>query len=168
MIPAVSVVGWSGSGKTTLICKILPELKKMGYRVATLKHDFHGFGGDDTGKDSWLHRQAGAVISAVSSAQRFAYVQELEEELPLEDILSGIRGVDLILVEGYKRGPLPKVEVFRRRPGAKKELVSPTGDLVAIASDSPWEEAGVPVFSLEEGERIADFLAKKYLDPEGG
>ncbi len=163
MIPIISVVGWSNSGKTTLICKIIPYLREMGYRVATVKHDRHGFDWDHPGKDTYLHRQAGAVISSISSPSRFALVMELEEELGLEEIASMVKGVDLIITEGYKFGPMPKLEVFRKETAQKFELVSPQEDLFAIASDYPFEVEGVPLFDLDNARGMAELIENKFL-----
>lgn len=165
MIPIISVVGWANSGKTTLICKIIPHLKKKGYRVATLKHDRHGFDWDEPGKDTYLHREAGADITAISSPRRFALVKELQEELTLEEIASQMVGVDLIITEGYKYAHKPKLEVFRKKKDENYELVSPREELFALATDCPYQVEGIPLFNLEEAKEIADLIEEKFLKP---
>ena len=114
MIPIVSVVGKSNAGKTTLLEKLIPELKRRGYRVATVKHDAHSFEMDEPGKDTWRHRQAGADVVVISSKDKMAMIRRVDEELSLLEIADTITGVDIILTEGFKRGPAPKIEVSRR------------------------------------------------------
>src|SRR4030042_3390165 len=122
MIPIVSIVGKSDSGKTTLIEKLLPELGRRGYRVATVKHDVHGFEVDREGKDSWRHKKAGAHTVVLSSPQKVAVIRDVERDLTLEEIREKfIRDVDLILSEGYKNDVQPKIEGFRK--GKYKDLL---------------------------------------------
>ncbi|RQD77571.1 MAG: molybdopterin-guanine dinucleotide biosynthesis protein B [Candidatus Syntrophonatronum acetioxidans] len=163
MIPIISVVGWSNSGKTTLICKIIPYLREKGYRVATVKHDRHGFDWDQPGKDTYMHRQAGAVATAISSPRRFTLVKELEEELSLEEIASLVGGVDLLITEGYKFGDKPKLEVFRRETAKDFKLVSLPQNLFAVASDYPFKVEGVPLFDLDDARKIAELIEEKFL-----
>ncbi len=114
MIPIVSIVGRSNTGKTTLIEGIIPELKKQGYRVATIKHNLHGFDVDREGKDSWRHRRAGAS-TVVLAAPRFIVVfDEPDREYDIKGIAENyIKDRDIIITEGFKGNPLPKIEVFR-------------------------------------------------------
>ena len=163
MIPIISVVGWSNSGKTTLICKLIPELNRRGYRVATVKHDVHGFDWDQPGKDTWLHRKAGAAVSAISSPKRFAIVRELDRELSLVEMTDTVKDVDLIITEGYKFGDKPKLEVFRKETAKKLELASPIKDLFAVASDYPFDINEVTVFDLEDAVGIVNVIEKKFL-----
>lgn len=163
MIPVISVVGWSNTGKTTLICKLISELKKRGYRTATIKH--HGKNSDieQPGKDTWLHRRAGAVVSVVSSPQRFALVRELEKELLLEEIIEEIQGVDLIITEGYKFGDKPKLEVFRKEAAGDMKLISSPPELFAVASDHTFDLPEVPQFDLDDAAGMVDIIEKKFL-----
>lgn len=163
MIPVISVVGWSNTGKTTLICKLIPQLKKRGYKTATVKHHRESFDMDRPGKDTWLHRQAGAVVSAISSPQRFAYVRELEEELSLEEIVKDIQGVDLIITEGYKFGDRPKLEVFRKEAAKKMELISSPPELFAAATDHIFNLPGVSQFDLEDAVGMVDLIEQRFL-----
>ena len=115
MIPIISIVGKSDSGKTTLLEKLVPELTRRGYRIATIKHDVHGFEVDQEGKDSWRHKQAGAHTVVISSPNKIALIRDVEKDLNLEEIRERlIQDVDLILSEGYKKDVQPKIEVFRK------------------------------------------------------
>jgi len=155
----IGLAGWSGSGKTTLITKVLPRLIARGLRVSTLKHAHHGFDLDQPDKDSFRHRAAGAVEVAVSSSKRFAILHELrdEPEWDLPALLSRLAPVDLVLVEGFKRDPFPKLEIHRAANG--KPLIHPDDPyIVAIASDVALPEANVPVIDLDDIEAIADLL----------
>jgi molybdopterin-guanine dinucleotide biosynthesis protein B len=162
MIAAMRIIGlagWSGSGKTTLITKVLPRLIARGQRVSTLKHAHHGFDLDQPGKDSFMHRAAGATEVVISSARRFAILHELrgEAEWDLPDLLAKLDPVDLVLVEGFKRDAFPKLEIHRAANG--KPLIYPDDPhIVAVACDTPLLQAKVPVIDLNDIERIADVL----------
>jgi len=155
----IGLAGWSGSGKTTLITKVIPVLVKRGLKVATVKHAHHEFDLDRPGKDSWLHREAGASEVAVASSRRWAIIHELrgEPEPPLTEILAKLSPADLVIVEGFKRHSHPKLEVYRATVG--KPLISPEDDcVVAIATDAPLRQAPLPVLMLDDVEGIADVL----------
>jgi len=155
----VGLAGWSGSGKTTLVTKVIPVLVRRGLKVATVKHAHHEFDTDQPGKDSWLHRRAGASEVAIVSSRRWAVVHELggAPEPPLEDMLRKLSPVDLVIVEGFKRHAHPKLEVFRAAVG--KPLLHPDDDcIVAIATDALLPQASVPVLMLDDIEAIADAL----------
>src|SRR4030067_2293805 len=139
MIPIISIVGKSDSGKTTLIEKLVPELTRRGYRIATVKHDVDGFEVDQEGKDSWRHKRAGAHTVMISSPQKIALIRDVEKDLTLEEIREKfIQDVDLILSEGYKKDVQPKVEVFRK--GKYKELLCTKEDnLIAVISDQAFD-----------------------------
>src|ERR671920_137160 len=115
----VGLVGWSGAGKTTLLLKLIPELKRRGLMVSTLKHAHHAFDIDQPGKDSFEHRRAGASEVLVASSGRWALVHELrhEAEPPLADLLRRLSPVDLVIVEGFKAHGHPKIEVYRAANG---------------------------------------------------
>jgi molybdopterin-guanine dinucleotide biosynthesis adapter protein len=160
----IGLAGWSGSGKTTLITKVLPRLIARGQRVSTLKHAHHGFDLDQPGKDSFMHRAAGATEVVISSAKRFAVLHELrdEPEWDLPDLLTKLAPVDLVLVEGFKRDAFPKLEIHRAANG--KPLIQPDDPhIVAIASDVPLPQAKVPVVDLDDIEVIADVLLKHAI-----
>jgi molybdopterin-guanine dinucleotide biosynthesis adapter protein len=160
----IGLAGWSGSGKTTLITKVLPRLIARGQRVSTLKHAHHGFDLDQPGKDSFMHRTAGATEVVISSAKRFAVLHELrdEPEWDLPNLLGKLAPVDLVLVEGFKRDPFPKLEIYRAANG--KPLIHPDDPhIVAIASDAPLPQAKVPVIDLDDIEAIADMLLQHAM-----
>lgn len=159
-VPIVSVVGKSGSGKTTFLEKLLPELKSRGYRVAIVKHDTHGFDIDHPGKDSWRHAQAGADVVVISSPRRIALIQRLDEEMSLDEIARYIRGVDIIITEGYKRGDKPKIEISRRT--RSQELICSQEELIAIVTDQSFP-LDVPHFGLDDAAGVANRLEKQFL-----
>jgi molybdopterin-guanine dinucleotide biosynthesis protein B len=153
------LAGWSGSGKTTLMAALLPELVSRGLTVSTVKHAHHAFDIDRPGKDSWRHRLAGAQEVMIASDRRWALMHELRDhgEPTLDELVGKLSPVDLVLVEGYKRHPHPKIEVFRRSLG--KALLHPGDpDIVAIASDEKLPGSPVPWFSLSATGAIADFI----------
>lgn len=164
----IGLAGWSGSGKTTLVTKVLPRLIARGQRVSTLKHAHHGFDLDQPGKDSFMHRTAGATEVVISSAKRFAVLHELrdEPEWDLPDLLGKLAPVDLVLVEGFKRDAFPKLEIHRAANG--KPLIHPDDPhIVAIASDLALPQAKVPVVDLDDIERIADVLLQHATPLQG-
>lgn len=157
----IGLAGWSGSGKTTLIKKLIPCLISRGLKVSTLKHAHHGFDLDQPGKDSFFHRAAGATEVVVASARRFAILHELrdEAEWDLPALIAKMSPVDLVLVEGYKRDPFPKLEVHRAANG--KPLIHPDDPhVVAIATDVPVPAATIPVVDINDIAAIADVLIR--------
>ena len=162
MIPIISIVGKSDSGKTTLIEKLVPELTRRGYRVATVKHDVHGFEVDREGKDSWRHKQAGAHTVVISSPNKVALIRDVEKDLTLDEIRERwIQDVDLILSEGYKKDIQPKIEVFRKEKH-KKLLCTKKDNLVAIVSNQKFN-VGVPCFHLEDMKGLSNFIEKEFI-----
>jgi molybdopterin-guanine dinucleotide biosynthesis protein B len=162
MIPIISIVGKSDSGKTTLIEKLVPELTRRGYRVATVKHDIHGFEVDREGKDSWRHKQAGAHTVVISSPNKVALIRDVEKDSTLEEIRGKwIQDVDLILSEGYKKDIQPKIEVFRKEKH-KKLLCTKKDNLVAIVSNQKFN-VGVPCFHLEDMKGLSNFIEKEFI-----
>jgi molybdopterin-guanine dinucleotide biosynthesis protein B len=153
------LAGWSGSGKTTLLTAIIPELVARGLSVSTIKHAHHEFDIDRPGKDSWRHRQAGAHQVMVASSRRWALMHELRDasEPSLDELVARMNPVDLLLVEGWKRHPHPKIEVYR--PSLGKQLLYPEDPwVVAIASDEPLD-APVPLLPLGDPAAVAGFIA---------
>ncbi len=160
----IGLAGWSGSGKTTLITKAIPRLIARGCRVSTLKHAHHGFDLDTPGKDSFMHRSAGATEVLISSGKRFALLHELrdEAEWDLPALLAKLTPVDLVLVEGFKRDRFPKLEIHRAENG--KPLLHPDDPhIVAVASDTPLPQAKVPVIDLDDIEAIVDMLLARAV-----
>ncbi len=163
----IGLAGWSGSGKTTLVTKVIPVLVGRGLKIATVKHAHHDFDTDQPGKDSWLHRAAGASEVAVVSSRRWAIVHELgsEDEPPLIDMLEKLSPVDIVIVEGFKRHAHPKLEVYRAAVG--RPLLHPDDDcIVAIATDAPMPQAQVPVIMLDDIEALANVLQAEAMPRE--
>ncbi|WP_244633303.1 molybdopterin-guanine dinucleotide biosynthesis protein B [Methylobacterium radiotolerans] len=155
----IGLAGWSGAGKTTLLVRAIPVLVARGVKVATLKHAHHDFDTDWPGKDSYEHRRAGAVEVLVSSGRRWAQVHELrdEAEATLAQLLRRISPCDLIVVEGYKRDPIPKLEVHRAENGRPPlHPLDPT--IVGIASDVGFPASGIPVVDLNDPEAVTGLM----------
>ncbi len=158
------LAGWSGSGKTTLMTALIPELVSRGTTVSTLKHAHHSFDVDQPGKDSWRHRQAGAEEVMVSSQNRWALMHELRgvPEPSLDELVRRMSPVDLLLIEGFKRHPHPKIEVYR--PSLGKPPLHPEDPfVVAVASDMVLSGVALPLLPLSDVGAIAAFI----LDHDG-
>jgi molybdopterin-guanine dinucleotide biosynthesis protein B len=153
------LAGWSGSGKTTLMTALIPELVARGVTVSTVKHAHHDFDVDRPGKDSWRHRAAGAREVMASSSRRWALMHELRgrPEPGLDELVRRMSPVDLLLVEGFKRHPHPKLEVYRRALGMPP-LHPDDPDIVAIACDEVLGDAPLPCLPLGDPAVIADFI----------
>jgi molybdopterin-guanine dinucleotide biosynthesis adapter protein len=153
------LAGWSGSGKTTLMTALIPEFVARGMTVSTIKHAHHAFDVDQPGKDSWRHRQAGASEVMVVSRRRWALMHELrdEPEPDLDQLLPRITPVDLLLVEGFKHYPHPKIEVHR--PSLGKPPLHPEDPfVVAVAADEKLPELSLPWLPLASPAIIAEFI----------
>ena len=150
--------GWSGSGKTVLIERLIPLLTGRGLEVSLIKRAHHEFFIDVPGKDSDRHRRAGCREVLLSSSVRWAIMHELRgaPEQTLQQLIDRISPCDLLLVEGFKREALPKMEVFRRANG-KGALHPHDPHIVAVATDSPFDTA-LPQFDLDDADGIAEFL----------
>jgi molybdopterin-guanine dinucleotide biosynthesis adapter protein len=160
----IGLAGWSGSGKTTLVTGVVPVLVSRGLKVATVKHAHHEFDLDQPGKDTWLHREAGACEVAIVSSRRWAIMHELggDSEPSLMVILAKLSPVDLVIVEGFKRHAHPKLEVYRAAVG--KPLLQPDDNcIVAVATDAPLPRAQVPVLMLDDIDGIANMLQAEAL-----
>jgi molybdopterin-guanine dinucleotide biosynthesis adapter protein len=160
----IGLAGWSGSGKTTLLAKVIPRLAARGYTVSTVKHAHHGFDLDQPGKDSFMHREAGATEVVISSARRFAILHELRDnpEWDLPDLLAKLAPVDLVLVEGFKRDAFPKLEIHRAANG--KPLLHPDDPhIIAVAADTPLPDARVPVIDLNDIGAVVEMLLKRAV-----
>jgi molybdopterin-guanine dinucleotide biosynthesis protein B len=154
----LGLVGWSGSGKTTLLVALLPLLRARGLRVSTVKHAHAGFDMDRPGKDSHRHREAGAHEVLVAAAGRWALLHEVTGEEPaLPDLLARLETVDLVLVEGFKTHPFPKLEVHR--PALGKPPIWPSQpDVAAVATDAPGLDCDRTVLPLDAPDRVATWL----------
>ncbi|MBI4331945.1 MAG: molybdopterin-guanine dinucleotide biosynthesis protein B [Chloroflexi bacterium] len=167
-VPIVSFVGYSGSGKTSLLERIVPKLKQAGLRVAVVKHAAHGFSMDSPGTDSWRHCEAGSDIVVLTSPGRVVTMESTPQEPDLGAVLESVTSkVDIILVEGYKKARLPKVEVraSRRGPG----LPCPEEELIAIVTGEAFP-AKPPRFNPEDVEslvrRLRDMAASSVSRKE--
>lgn len=163
MPEAVSFVGKSGSGKTTLLEKVIAELVRRGLRIGAIKHDAHRFDIDHPGKDSHRLAAAGAVVTLISSPEKLALVRRHDAAPGIEEILRVyFDDVDLVLIEGFKRSGLPKIEVHRRRHSPELICRGAQRDeaLLAVASDEPLD-LDVPIFDLNDAAAVADFLRSR-------
>ena len=150
--------GWSGSGKTTLIEKLIPRFVQRGLRVSLVKHAHHTFDVDQPGKDSYRHRHAGAQEILVTSSRRWVLMHELRgaHEPSFDEQLKRISPCDLLLVEGFKFAPIPKLEVWRKEPG--EALLHPNDPhIVALATDAKVETR-LPVLDLNDDEAVCNFI----------
>lgn len=156
------ISGWKNSGKTGLAVRLVEEFTRRGYRISTIKHAHHDFDIDKVGADSYRHRQAGATEVVIVSGTRFAIMHELRgaPEPSFEEILARIGPCDLVLIEGYKREPVPKIEA-RRLEAANRQPLAPDDPFIrAIAADHAVESPVLPVFDLDDTNAIADFIAE--------
>jgi molybdopterin-guanine dinucleotide biosynthesis protein B len=152
--------GWSGSGKTTLIEQLIPRFVAHGVKVSLVKHAHHGFDVDQPGKDSYRHREAGCHEVLVTSSRRWVLMHELrgEPEPSIDEQIARMSPCDLLLVEGYKRYPMPKLEIYREANG--KAMLYPDDEhIVAVASDVPLETR-LPQYDLNDYDGIAVFVLK--------
>jgi molybdopterin-guanine dinucleotide biosynthesis protein B len=156
----IGLAGWSGAGKTTLLTRVIPHLLAKGLRVSVIKHAHHNFDVDVPGKDSWLHRQAGAEEVLVSSASRWALMHELRgaREPPLVDLLRKMSPVDLVVIEGYKSEPHRKIEVHRAA-NAKPLLFPQDAAIVGIVADIAVETA-LPTAHLDDIPAVAAMMQR--------
>lgn len=154
----IGFAGWSGSGKTSLIERVIALLGARGLRVSLIKHAHHKFDIDHEGKDSWRHRKAGCREVLISSSRRWSLMHELrgDEEPPLETLLGKLSDCDLVLVEGFKRAAIPKIEV-RRTEVREPPLFPDDPHIVAIATDAELDTS-LPQLDINDPEAVADFV----------
>ncbi len=153
------VTGWKNAGKTTLVARLVTEFTTRGLTVSTIKHASHGFDLDQPGTDSHQHRAAGAREVLISSGRRWALMHELAGEEPgLDDLLPHLSPVDLVLVEGFKNAPHPKIEAHRAMTGHPL-IAMDNRSIRAVAADSEIETGGLPRLPLDDTAAIADFIA---------
>lgn len=158
----IALIGKPDSGKTTLLEKLLPELSRRGYRIGTVKHHVHQFEMDREGKDTWRHKQAGAKTVALSSPTGLGVIRDVDHDLTLEELRDRYYyDVDLVIAEGYKSTPLPKIELFRRE-AHKTPLANRDASWVAIISDTPLA-CDLPCLDLADVSGIADFVIANFI-----
>lgn len=163
--PAIfGIAGWKNSGKTTLVEKLIAEFTKRGLVVSAIKHAHHSFEIDHENRDSYKFRFAGARRTAIISGNRWAMIHELrgENEPQLGEILSHIGECDLVLVEGYKREAIPKIEI-RKASDNKEKLADSDPDIVAIAFQDKVQTEKLPTFDASNITEIADFIITQVL-----
>ena len=151
------ITGWKNAGKTTLTERLVAEFVRRGWRVSTIKHAHHAADIDRPGTDSFRHRAAGATEVALVGGQRYAIMRE-EAEPPLGDVLARLAPADLVLIEGYKREPHPKIEV---RAGDVPSLAANDPAIAAIAADTKPTDSQLPWFRRDDIAAIADFIASR-------
>lgn len=158
--PIIGIVGWKNSGKTTLAVRVVEEFSSRGYRVATIKHAHHNLRLDDDDTDSARHRRAGARQVAVVSSRRWALMTEYPEgpEIDFSEVIARLDPCDLVIVEGYKSQPIPKIEARRRESAPGAQLSEQDEKVVAIAADYAIDDSQLPVFELNDVVAIADFV----------
>jgi len=158
----LGIVGRQNSGKTTLITRLVPALKALGLRISTVKHSHHGFEIDTPGKDTFRHRESGAEEVMFASRKRWVLMREVGDgpEPSLEDLIAHMTPVDLVLVEGFKPLPLPKIEV--RGPGNTEHTIQSTDDsVVAIVAPAADPAGPAPTFGRDDIDAIAAFVAAR-------
>lgn len=163
----LGISGWSGCGKTTLIVALIPQLRARGLTVSTLKHAHHDVDLDTPGKDSWRHREAGAHEVMLATGRRWALWHELREEPepPLAELLTHLQPVDLVLVEGWKAGAYPKLEIWRPSAVDKPPRFPEDPTVIAVAGEPGIDPArygrpDLPVYPLTDLDGIAGFISR--------
>jgi molybdopterin-guanine dinucleotide biosynthesis protein B len=157
----VGIVGWKNSGKTTLAERLIPILTRRGLKVATVKHTHHELRPADGHTDGERHKRAGAIKTIVIAPDAWEVSGRRRGDAPpeLADLALHLAGADLVLVEGFKSAPIPKIEVRRQASPTQEPLAARDTHIVAVAADHPAEAADLPVFDLDDAEGIAAFIA---------
>ena len=165
--PVIGIAGWKASGKTTLAVRLIAEFARRGLQVASVKHAHHAFQIDAADTDSARHRRAGARQVAIVSARRWAVIRELgaAPEPDLQAVLAQLAPCDLVIVEGYKAAPIPKIEVRRLAAREHRALCATDPRVIAIAADHAVAEATVPTFALDDVAAIAEFISETLALP---
>jgi len=162
-IPYLSFVGRSNTGKTTVIERLIPILCERGLKVAVIKHHPHDFDIDIPGKDTYRYKQAGATMSILASPGKVAVIEDTEKELTLEEIITRyVRDVDLLLIEGFKKAKIPKIEVFQRKECADLPVCAGDINLIAIITDE-IVKTSLPIFSRNDVQGIAEFIISRFV-----
>lgn len=160
-VPVIGLAGYSGSGKTTFLEKLISELKSRGYKIGVIKHTHHAVEFDQPGKDTWRHAKAGADFVALSAPGGYSVFKKTDGDPGPEILISMAGKLDLIIIEGYKKGKWPKIEVFYQHSTAER-FVIPDEELLAVVSDALPVKA-VPHFGLEDVEGVTEFIEQAVL-----
>jgi molybdopterin-guanine dinucleotide biosynthesis protein B len=158
--PLVCIVGFSGAGKTTVTVGLVRALKKRGLRVGTVKHDVYGFAMDRPGKDSWRHKQAGASATLITSPSKIGMVMDVDHDHHSLELVPLLRGMDIVIIEGFKRTDLPKIEVFRQK-SEKPPACKNDRNLLAVVSDAVLNWC-VPQYASSDFEGLAEFVMEHF------
>lgn len=160
----IGIAGWKNSGKTTLVTRLIAELTRRGLRVASVKHAHHEADVDQEGTDTFRHRAAGAIEVALVTSRRWALMHELgdADEPTLAEVLARLSPSDIVIVEGYKREPIPKIEARRIAAAKSDPLTQEDATVIAVAADHPADGDGRPVFDLNDSGGICDFLVRQF------
>ncbi len=161
MTPIICIVGKSKSGKTILIEKLIKEFKKRNYKVATLKHDVHGYNVDHPGKDTWLHAQAGADCVTICSPNGIAMIKKTSRKWTLDQLIALNDDADIIIAEGFRLGDKPKIEVVWA--ARSTEPMCSAEELIAVATDAELELQNVPVIHINDVIALADIIEEKIV-----
>lgn len=155
------VTGWKNTGKTGLVTRLVSHFAARGLHVSTIKHAHHSFDVDQPGRDSFRHREAGAREVIVASSERVAIMSELHDtpEPGLDALLGRLSPADLVIVEGYKSAPHPKIETWRKAAGHPARIAETNPTIRAIASDESLANPQLPSFDLDDTAAIAAFIA---------
>ncbi len=171
-VPVFGIAGWKKSGKTTLTTRLIAEFTKRGLRIASVKHAHHDFRIDDEETDSARHRRAGSGQVAIVGSERWALVSELRggPEPGLFEVIAALEPCDLVLVEGYKSAPIPKIEARRHESFSKRPLSLTDARVLAVAADHACDTTGadghrLPWFDIDDIAGLADFIAEAVLEP---
>ncbi len=173
--PAIAFIGRKNSGKTSLVVPLISELTSRGYRVGSVKHHSHDeFGIDVPGKDSFRHREAGSVHSVIASPAHVASIRDLDHELRFDEIIETMDDVDVVVVEGYRYGGIPTIEIFRSGSERDVEAAGQIESFVSIgvATDIPLVEEKAarlrePCFDIDDVKGIADFIEARIIKDVG-
>jgi molybdopterin-guanine dinucleotide biosynthesis adapter protein len=162
-IPVLTVIGYSNAGKTRCVSMLVKELTRRGYRIAAAKHCHRGFELDHKGKDSWKHKQAGAVVTIMSSRNQVAMIRDLAESPSLQQLSQQYAGgVDLLIAEGYSWEPYPKILVMSKNSLEEERVPSPQM-LIAVINDQPTRTE-LPQFTFLQAGLLANLVENLYLD----
>ena len=159
----IGVVGWKNSGKTTLVERLIPLLARRGLEVATVKHTHHDLRAPDGATDGERHARAGAVKTIVIALTAWEIDGHRQADAPpaFGDLPAYLAEADVVIVEGFKKAPIPKIEMRRRASSTQEPLAPRDSHVIAVAADNPTESSGLPVFALDDAEGIAAFIAAR-------